>query len=182
MNNFVTIIRASAKELKSTSTLTVSAMLTALNVVLHFFTVVISDFLQISFSFLPLALTGLLYGPIVGGIAGGVGDILKYIVRPTGAFFPGFTLNAILSGIIYGLILYKKPVTLKRAFAAVLCNTLIIHLLLTPLWLSIMYGKGYIVLFSARLVKNIIMLPIETAMLYSLAKVVDKSKVLNHSY
>ncbi len=182
MTKFLKTIKTSANELKSTSALTVSAMLTSLNVVLHFFTVVVSDFLQISFSFLPLALTGFLYGPVVGGIAGALGDILKYIMRPTGAFFPGFTFNAFLTGFLFGLILYKKPVTLSRVFIANLCVTVIVHLFFTPLWLSMMYGKGFIALFSVRIVKNIVMLPIETAMLYSLAKVVSKVKLPKHSY
>ena len=47
---------------------------------------------------------------------------------------------------------------------------MLINLLLTPLWLSILYKNAFIVLFAARIVKNVIMLPIETAILYVVCK------------
>lgn len=37
-------------------------------------------------------------------IFGGALDVLKYIIKPTGPFFFGFTFDAMLSGIIYGSI------------------------------------------------------------------------------
>ena len=35
-----------------------------------------------------------------------------------GAFFPGFTLNAIINGVVYGLVLYRKPVSMQRVVIA----------------------------------------------------------------
>ena len=57
-------------------------------------------------------------------------DIIKFMLKPDGGFMPGFTFNAMLAAFIYGLFLYKKPLSLKRMLAAklvvaVLCNILL---------------------------------------------------------
>lgn len=45
----------------------------------------------------------MLFGPVVGGIMGGIGDILKFLIKPTGPYFFGYTLNAMLGPVIYGI-------------------------------------------------------------------------------
>ncbi|AUS98618.1 folate transporter [Clostridium thermosuccinogenes] len=158
-----------------------SGMLVALNVILTFFDISLSNVLRISFSFLPLAMGGMLYGPVVGGAMGVVGDILGYLARPDGPFFPGFTLNALLSGALYGLFLYKRPVKLKSVIAVSLLITVSINLLLNPVWLSMMYGNAFIVLLTGRIVKNVIMFPINTALLFAALKLVERVKIRSNS-
>lgn len=70
--------------------------------------------LKIGFSFIANELTAMLFGPVVGGIMGGVADIIKYLLKPTGPFFFGFTFNAILGAVIYGVMLYKSRSALKE--------------------------------------------------------------------
>ncbi|MDN6385364.1 MAG: folate family ECF transporter S component, partial [Alkalibacterium sp.] len=75
---------------------------------------------RITFSFLPNALIGILFGPFVAGIAAALGDLLGFIIGGgVGGFFPGFTLSAFLSGVFYGLFLHKKNITKKRVLLAV---------------------------------------------------------------
>lgn len=144
--------------------LTVSAMLLAISVIFGFFKIPLSQVSEIRLQFLPVAVEGMLFGPLYGGILGGLSDILCYIVRPTGAFFPGFTLSAILQGVIYGLIL-KKDQSLGRILIAQGLDTVIVSLILNSLWLVIMYGNGFIALFTARIIKVLIMFPINVALL-----------------
>ena len=40
------------------------------------------------------------YGPAATGCVGAVADIIKYMIRPSGPFFIGFTLNEFISGLI----------------------------------------------------------------------------------
>lgn len=165
------LMRESARELKNVRSLTGASMLSALNVLIHLmFTFFVSTTQIISVAFLATAASGLLYGPLLTGVIGVATDLIKYMLRPNGGFFPGFTFNEFVIGFLYGLILYKKPVTLARTFAARVAVTVLVNLFLTPLWLSMMYGKAFIVLVSARLLKNIIMLPLETALLYFILK------------
>ena len=87
-------ISLKSESLRDIRTITGSALLMAVAVIIDFFRIVFSNIMEISFSFLALALTGMLYGPLVGGVVGGISDIIQYIVRPSGPFFPGFTLNS----------------------------------------------------------------------------------------
>ncbi len=103
-------------------------------------------------------------------------DILTYILKPTGPFFFGFTLSAILKGLIYGFILYKKPLSLRRIFIANMISLIFITLLLDTYWLTILYGKAFLIFLSERLIK-IVLLPIETSLLYLLIKGVEASGV-----
>ncbi|MEG6612713.1 folate family ECF transporter S component [Pseudoclostridium thermosuccinogenes] len=174
-------LKSSLDEFGNVRTIAMSGMLVALNVILTFFDISLSNVLRISFSFLPLAMGGMLYGPVVGGAMGVVGDILGYLARPDGPFFPGFTLNALLSGALYGLFLYKRPVKLKSVIAVSLLITVSINLLLNPVWLSMMYGNAFIVLLTGRIVKNVIMFPINTALLFAALKLVERVKIRSNS-
>ncbi|MCX6097549.1 MAG: folate family ECF transporter S component [Caldiserica bacterium] len=180
MKKLLWFMKSSTNELKSVSTISVAGMLVAVSVVLSFLKVVISSVLEISFAFLPLAAGGLLYGPVVGGIMGVLSDVLGYYIRPNGPFFPGFTLNALISGALYGLFLYKKPVTLKRVIIVSALIAILINLLLNSLWLSMMYGKAFVVLLTARIVKNVVMFPIDTVLLMALLKFIERFRIRGH--
>jgi ECF transporter S component (folate family) len=178
MIHFVALFTKSWKELKKIRTITAVAMFMAVAVVLGSFAIIIGDYIKISFAFIANELTSMLFGPVVGGIMGGLTDVLKYIVKPTGPFFFGFTFNAILGGIIYGSILYKRPVSFIRILIAKVIVMVIINLCLTTLWLSILYGQAFMALLSIRVIKEAIMLPIETSMLFITAKALEKTPLI----
>lgn len=64
--------------------------------------------LKIGFSFVPIVIAAVLYGPIAGGMVAAIGDVISAFLFPVGAYFPGFTLTAFLAGVLYGLFLKKK--------------------------------------------------------------------------
>lgn len=167
----------SLRELRKTKTIVIAGLLSALNVVLGMFEIVIiPETLYLSFNYLSVSVLGYLCGPIVGALAGGICDILKFLANPQGFFFFGFTLNEILTGTIYGLFLYKNNITFKRCFACRLCIVVFINILLTPLWLNMMYGKAWLVYASTRIVKNLVLLPIESIIMYYVLKTVRRIK------
>ena len=161
-----------AREVRRTASLAGAAMLAALSLVLNQFTIAVSQFLEIGFSFLAAGTCAFLYGPWLAGLMGIVTDVAGYFLRPNGGFFPGFTLNEFLLGFLYGCWLYKKPVSLWRTFCACLSAVLVINLVLTPLWLNIMYGNAFVI-SGMRLIKNAVKLPLDTALLYFLLKAVE---------
>lgn len=156
------------EKLSSPKTLTGVAMLVALYTILSFFTINLSTTWEIGFADLALAVCGMLYGPIPCAVAGAAGDLLGFIISPNGGFFPGFTLSAFITGMIYGLLLYNRPVSLKRAALAEGIIIVICNLILTPLWLNMLYGTNLIAI--PRIIRNIIMFPINTALAYSVLK------------
>lgn len=160
--------KGAVNELRKIHTLTGAALMTAATVILDFFRIVLTPTMEISFSFLGVAMAGMFYGPVVGGIVGGMADILEYLVRPSGAFFIGFTISKIVTGVIFGLFLYKQTPTLKRLAIALLVENVVVTLILTPIWLNIMYGTA---LFAVvRVFRCIVMYPIKLALLYMLCK------------
>ena len=118
MTNLRQLFRDSFHELKDVKALAMTAMLLAIAVVLGFYTLQVTDFIKIGFAFIADEMTGMLFGPVVGGLMGGAADLVKYLVRPTGPFFPGFTISGAASGVIYGMILYKRPLTIRRVALA----------------------------------------------------------------
>lgn len=158
----------SLKELKLTHNLVLCGLLAAVAVVLNYTTsIYITPNIRIGFSGLPNRIVEFLFGPGIGAIFGGMLDILKYLLKPDGgAFFFGYTFNAMIAGVIYGSILYKKPLKLWRIFIAELLTKVIVNCGLNTLWLSVMGGKAFMALLPPRVIKNAIMLPIDTAILF----------------
>lgn len=176
--SFLEKFRSSSKELKSIENLIICALLMAITLVISSFSIVIGDYIKIGFSFIASELAYLLFGPVVGAIFGGTVDILAYIVKPTGPYFFGFTLSAILSGLIYGMFLYKKPISIWRILLVKAIVAVLINMLLGTYWLSLMYGKGFLVLFPLRAIKNLVMLPINSILFYTVAKMLEQTKMI----
>ena len=167
----------SAQELRKTRSLAVAAMLLAIAVVLGFFSVQLTESIRISFTFLANELTGMLFGPVVGMIEGALSDIINYMIKPTGPFFPGFTISAVACGFIYGTLLYKKTLSLWRIILANLLVTVFVNICLNTYWLSLLYGNAYLVLLPARVVKELILLPINIVMFWFMSTMLTRAKV-----
>ena len=152
--------------LRQPRVLTGVAMFVALNVILNYFNIMIGSTLRIGISFLPIAVCGMLYGPIIGGIAGALGDVIGFITtKPIGFYFIGFTISAFVVGFLFGLLLHRKPITLARVAGTVLLYTIIISLILSPIWLFMMYGSP---LFAIpRIYKAVLQYPINLVMVYT---------------
>ena len=87
---------------------------------------------------------------------------------------PGFTLTAVVAGVLYGLLLYKKPVTLKRIIVVSLIVTLVTGTFLNTVNLSIGYGLPFVPTLIARIPSECIMYPINTAMLWISMKALEQ--------
>lgn len=162
-------LKLAAAELRSTKSLVGASMMAALNLVLNQFTIMVSQMLEIGFAFLATAAAAYLYGPWLAGLMGIVTDTVGYFLRPNGPYFPFWALNEFLLGFLYGCFFYKRPVTLARTAAAYGTAMVIINLGLSPLWLHMMYGNA-LVITGARLIKNLVMFPLNTALLYAVLR------------
>ena len=88
MKKFVTLFTDSARELKSVRTITTMAMLAAVAVILGYFSIEYGQFIRIGFSSIPNGIVDYLFGPVAGAVFHGALDIIKYLMKPTGAFCP----------------------------------------------------------------------------------------------
>jgi ECF transporter S component (folate family) len=145
--------------------LIIISLFIALEIILTRFCSINTPIMRIGFGFLPVAMLGIMYGPVWAGIAYLLGDVLGMMIFPSGPYFPGFTLTAFLTGVTYGLVLHKKPITCKRTFFAALIVCCLCNLLLDTYWLYILTGKGIMALLPARLIKVAFAIPIQTILI-----------------
>lgn len=162
---------SSARCLRKTRTLTTVGVLLAIQVVLSSYGVIeLSDSLKISLGHLPLAPTAILFGPVPAAIQGALGDILGFLLKPTGPYFPGFTLTVLLNGLIYGLFFYKTEQKLWQIVLARLIIIVFVNIVLNTLFLVMLYGPAKLATLPVRAVKNIIQLPFDCILLSAVCR------------
>ena len=75
--------RRSAAQLRDLRSLTGASLLLALSILLtYFFRLDFGGSLSVGLSFNATALMGMLFGPVVTGLANGLGDIIKCVLKP----------------------------------------------------------------------------------------------------
>lgn len=137
------------------------ALLLALQIVLSRFGSIEVPGVKIGFSFIPILMAARRYGVFGSAVVAGLADFLGAILFPSGAYHPGFTFSAVIGGIFWGLLIYRK-VTLPRVLTAALANKVAVTLLLNTLWLSQILGKGYWILIPDRVFQAVVMTVFET--------------------
>lgn len=157
--------KSSASHLKDVRYLSVMAVFIAVKVLLGSAYIPLSESLQIKFSFLAVCLEASIIGPVAGMVSGAVTDLVAFMLFPSGPFFPGYTLSAMLGELVYAMFLYHKPITIVRITLAKAFNNYIVNVLIGSIWSACLYSKGYIFYVAKSVVKNTIMLPIEIVML-----------------
>ena len=166
--------------------LCVCAMLIAMEVVLNRFCSINTMGLKIGFSFVPPVAAAMLYGPIISGIVYGMGDFIGALLFPIGPYHPGFTICAVLMGVIYGLFLHRSAENTNKVFfyskirffpnmiAPTLINNLVLGLGVNTCWVAMLYGKKtYWGWFLYRLPEYAVLVPVILVLLPILLKITD---------
>jgi len=157
----------------STKHLTAMALLIALEIILSRFLSLSAWNTKIGFSFVPVVIAAILLGPVYAGIVGALADFVGAVLFPIGAYFPGFTLTAFLTGMVYGLFLYKRQ-SLPRILGAVAVNQFILSLLLNTLWISVLYGSPFGPLLVTRLVQSAILTVVQIVVIGLIVKALPR--------
>ena len=71
---------------------------------------------------------------------------------------------------IYGIMLYNKPVTFARVFLTKLIIVVFSNIILNTVALAPTVGSGFAGIFPARLIKNILLLPVQAVIVYLILK------------
>ena len=168
----------SAKTLKRTQTLTTVGILLAIQMLLSSFGVFqLTESVKISLAHLALAPTAMLFGPVAAGIQGALSDFLGYLLKPTGPYFPGFTLTALLLGVIYGLLLYQTKRSLWQIILARVIVALFVNIGLNTIFLAMLYGPAQWAALPLRAMKNFLQLPIDCVLLSAVCRAVSRMPI-----
>ena len=122
--------------------LTVSALLIALDVVFTRVLAINTPLMKIGLGFAAVAVSAMLYGPAWAALTAALGDLIGALLFPTGAYFPGFTLTAALTGLLFGLFLYRREKSWLRAFLAALTNCFLVTLVLNTLMIAVFFRSS----------------------------------------
>lgn len=115
---------------KSIKILTLAAMLTAMSVVIGMFCKTFLNFglglFRITFENLPIILSGIMFGPIIGGVVGVAGDLVSYLLSPQ-VYPPNLvvTCGAAAVGIISGII--SRFVIKKHGYLQIIVSGALAH-------------------------------------------------------
>lgn len=159
-------LKSSAEELRNLRSIAECGILIALYVVTNTLSIYITPTLKLTFSYLVFGIIGWRFGVVTGALAGAVCDITAYIVYSSGALHLGFTLSAALTCAVFGAFLYRREISVWRVIVSRSLINILINIALNTFWLSNLYGKAYIVLLGERVVKNLVLLPVEITLLY----------------
>lgn len=144
-----------------TKKIVILALFITLEIILSRYLSITTPIVKIGFTFLPICLSAIIFGPVTAGLAAALADVIGFMLNPFGLFFPGFTFSAFVSGFIYGIILYKKEITFLRTALACVLIALLVYLGLDTIWVWILTKDAIYGLLPIRIVKVLIMLPIQ---------------------
>lgn len=192
MKGFFDLFRMSAKDMfgdkvsRTILNLVICAMLIGLSMAIEALSIDL-PFGKVNFAFLPLAAIGMLFGPTVSILAGGICDVLGFLVHPTGAFLPLYTLIGMFQGLIYGVVLYRRWGNVYsdekkgrifgmdltqlgiRIIAARLIDVLIVNMIFNTV-ANMHYGfipyKSLSVIITTRIAKNLLELAADLPLMF----------------
>ena len=122
--------------------MTVSAALVAISIVCgKYLAINLGQALRFSFENLPIILAGIMFGPIVGAVVGGVSDLVGALLVYGGDMNPLVTVGAVSIGLISGLLwkCSKKLPYGVRLLLSVTCAHVIGSIILKSIGLSAWY-------------------------------------------
>ena len=128
----------------------------ALDVIAVRFLSLTTPVMRIGTGFIAVIIAGMYLGPVRAGIVGLIADLIGFMLFPVGAFFPGFTLSATVSGVLAGYFLEgKKSGDFKNVIIYAVFSTLLVDTLMNTTWLVMMLHQGDFTKFLIRLIPRI---------------------------
>ena len=165
----------SAKSLRRTQTIALTGLLLAVQMALSSYgSLRLSESLWISLGHLALAPTAMLFGPVVAAAQAALSDILSFLIRPSGPYFPGFTLSALLSGLIYGVALYKTRASVWQIALSRAAIVLLLNILLNTAFLAMLYGPAQWAAMPARALRSCLQFPVDCLLLAVVLRIVRR--------
>ena len=164
-----------------TKKLAVSALLLAADVILTRVLAFNTPLMKIGLGFAATALCALLYGPWWAAGVAALGDVLGSLLFPTGAYFPGFTLTAACTGLLFGLCLYRRGADWRFPVLGAVLNCALISYLANTAMISFISGTSYTALLGVRAIQLTVMLPLQTLVLLWLTRSPLIRRVLNEA-
>ncbi|MBR5459578.1 MAG: folate family ECF transporter S component [Clostridia bacterium] len=144
--------------------LTCAAMLTAMSVIIGIFCKNFMNFgmglFRVTFENFPIMLTGVLFGPLIGGIVGGATDLISYLLSSQ-VYPPNLivTLGAVMIGVVSGAS--SRFIVRKRCVKQFIVSGILAHLIGSVIIKSIGLYQFYGILVLWRIPLYIVIASVE---------------------
>ncbi len=166
----------------SVRSLTFAAMLTAMSVVIGIFCKNFLNFggglFRITFENLPILISGIVFGPIAGGIVGACTDLISYFLSSQ-AYPPNLivTLGAVTVGFVSGLVskCFIKEPSVKQIIVSCAAAHTVGSMIIKPIGLYAFYGM----LVLWRIPLYLVIAPVEILLICLLYKNAAIRKILD---
>lgn len=171
----ISFFKDSLKYFKDIKSLVLMATLLAIVMVCKFIPIPsgFSD-LGLGFGYLFLALACMLFGPAPALVIGALSDLIGFVIKPDGAFFIGYTIQAMFACFAYSLCLHKSYVTFQRCLIARVLVNFIANVIIGSISRSIMFGLSFdatmTYILTISLPKNLVYLLPQSLLLFFVLK------------
>ena len=165
--------------------LTQAAMLTALSVIIGIFCKNFLNFsnglFRITFENLPILLSGILFGPAVGGIVGIATDLISYLLSNQ-VYPPNLvvTAGAFSIGFLSGLL--AKYVIRKKGFLQIIVSCAVAHAVGSMLIKTVGLYQYYGILVLWRIPLYLVIAPIEIFILCQLLRNKNMQRLMDYHF
>ncbi len=166
--------KTTKRYLEKSKTLVIAALMIALNLALRYFEPELTPTMRIGFGFITQPMVATMFGPLVACMTGMIQDVLGCILKPTGGLLPAYTLCVGIAGMLYGMVLYGKPTTFWRVLWVEFLVIFLVNITLNSIALAPLAGSGFVGILPGRIIKNLLVLPIQCVITYWVLRVLRR--------
>ena len=164
--------------MNKTKRILLSALFLASAIVLGRILSIRTPIVTIGFAFAPIMLSAIILGWKHSTLIATLADIIGALLFPTGSFFFGFTITSLLTGLVYGLVLYKKPFKIDKNFIIrLVISTLIVCAILNgvlnTIWIIMITKGASKIIITTRVLKQLVMVPVQILTILGLTKLLE---------
>ena len=159
------------------NSMVMTALLISISVVLARFCVVyITPSVRINFGNVPIMLSGLMFGPVIGALSGLIADIIGSVLLSALGWYPPLTVSAAIMGFVPGILafLFKNEQNMKRTLIIVFCSNFFGTMLWSTFWLAKLSNVTFWSLAVVRFPLYIGMTVLESILLLAIYRAVKK--------
>ena len=130
-----------------------------------------TSIITIGFSFVPIILGAIVLGPKYSTFIATISDIMGALLFPTGTAF--------LTGLTYGILLYKREFKIDKFFIIrlIISNIIVTGILngiLNTMWIVMINKSASKIVLPVRILKQFIMFPIKVFTTIFLCKILEE--------
>ena len=157
----------------------VISLFLAMNIILKRLLVIRLPFDKFSFNFVPVMLCAIILGTKYTVLLEALSDVIGCLLFPRGVFFVGYTISAMIVGVIHGSILHPHNgrVSHRELLPKLIVSTVLVGVIvsigLNTMWRFYTTNVPIEVLLPMKIMKQMVMIPLRVTTIYYTVKLLE---------